>query len=121
MSPKLVYLEEGVRARTALKFILDFGITAVPVVDALHQPIGVVSLRDLVDPQKADDPVSKPARTINVDESIESAGRALASANVHHLVVVDEKGRAVGMISTIDVIRGLLGIDAAHPKAIERF
>jgi CBS-domain-containing membrane protein len=120
MNAKLVYLAEGNRPEVARKFILDFGITAVPVLDSDHKPIGVISLRNLADPRSPEPQVSKPAKTIGVNEPVSAAARALVDGNVHHLVVVAPEGRAVGMISTLDVIRAFLELPPSHPKAFDK-
>ncbi len=121
MNPKLVYLREGDRAALALQPILDFGITAVPVVDEDHRPVGVVSLRDLVDPKRQSARVSTPVEKIGIDAPIALAARAMTDADVHHLVVVDADGRAAGMLSALDIVRALLGVAAKHPRSIETF
>lgn len=121
MNPELVYLREGDRARLALQPILDFGISAVPVIDDDHRPVGTVALRELVDPKRHPDYVTTPAVTIAVDASIADAARALADHDAHQLVVVDVEGRAVGMLSALDVVRALAGLPARHPKAITTF
>ncbi len=121
MNPKLVSLREGDRARLALQPILDFGITTVPVVDEEHKPVGTVALRDLVNPKHHGDWVTTPAPTVAIDTAIVVAGRMLADSDLHQVVVVDADGRAVGMLSALDVVRALLGIPARHPAAIETF
>jgi len=121
MNPKIVYLREGTRPEVARKFIVRFGITAVPIIGPDERPLGVVSLRDLVDPAVTETRMSEPARTVGVDQPIGSAARALAEADIHHLVVVDAAGRAVGMLSALDVIRGLVGLEPKHPPAIGVF
>ena len=121
MNPKLVYLREGDRAAVALQPILDLGISAVPVVDDDHKPVGIVSLRDLVDPKRQASRMTELVVKIDLDASVVSAARALAEANVHHLVVVDAEGRAAGMISALDIVRALIGLEAKHPNPIESF
>ena len=121
MNTQLVYLREGDSAELALHPILKFHITAVPVVDEEHRPVGVISLRDLADPECRGHRVSSPVETISSDATITLAAIKFCDAEVHHLVVVDDAGRAVGMLSTLDVIRALLGVVAKHPKAIENF
>ncbi len=125
MNPKLVYLREGDRSKIALQPILEFGITAVPVLDDAHKPIGVVSLRDIVgrsDTKTAPrERMSEPALTIGIDAPILDAAHALARANVHHLVVVDANGCAAGMLSSLDVVRALIGLEAVHPEKTETF
>ena len=52
MNAKLLYIGQGDRLSLARRHILQFGVTAVPVLDETHRPVGVVSLRDL---QRGDD------------------------------------------------------------------
>ena len=121
MNPKLVYVREGDRADLALQPILDFGITAVPVLDEDHRPVGTVALRDLVNPKRRGEWITEPAATVAIDAPIDLAARTLAEDDAHQLVVVDADGRAAGMLSALDVVRALLGLAAKHPKAIDMF
>jgi CBS domain-containing protein len=103
-----------------LGMILTLGITAAPVVDEAGVPLGLVSLRNLARAQR-DEPVSKhmtsPAATVSVDTTVEQAGREMGQLSYHHLVVVDAVGTVVGFVSSLDVIRGLVGLPASHPPA----
>jgi CBS domain-containing protein len=121
MSSQLVYIREGDHTGIALKPIIEFGITAVPVVDDDHKPVGMVSLRDLLDSTRKDKRIDAPAFSVGIDASIEAAASAMADANVHHLVVVDSTGHAAGMISALDIVRALTGREAKHPASIEGF
>lgn len=107
MTPKLVYVEDGTRLRVALHPLIELGITSVPVLDSDHRPVGVVSLQDLVE-NPASASSTKPALQIEATASIDAAARRLADAAAHHLVVVDDDGRAVGMLSSLDVVRAFL-------------
>jgi CBS domain protein len=110
--------EESVEA--ALQAIIALGITGAPVVDPHGVPLGHVSLRDLVKDRAgttAGDRMTRPAATVSAEARIAEAARRLARSNYHRLIVVDESGRAVGMVSSLDVIRGLLGLPAPHPAA----
>lgn len=116
MNAKLLYIREGDRGSLARRHILEFGITAVPVLDDTHRPVGVVSLRDLE--REGDDVQPRgPALTVRDTDSVEAGARKLAESDVHHFVVVDDKGVAVGMVSSSDFIRALLGMEPRHPKA----
>jgi len=100
--------------------ILSLGITAAPVLDDDFMPVGVVSLRDLIGEVGAtavSDRMTSPAITVDKDATIQDAGRKLSEANVHRLVVVDERGRAVAIVSSMDLVRALLGIPTIHPAA----
>jgi CBS-domain-containing membrane protein len=117
MSRELLYLSQDARVDVARSHILDFGVTAVPVLDDEHRPIGVVSLRDLVH-GRGRPQMSSPAHTIPADTPVEQAARTVAETNMHHLVVVDTTGRAVGMLSALDLLRALVGLPAAPPRRV---
>ena len=121
MNSKLVYLRSGDRPEIALRSILEFGITAVPVLDDLGRPVGVVSIRDIVDSSKKGSRISPNVVSIGPEDSLETAARVLAEANVHHLVVVDATRRAIGMISAIDIVRAFVGLEPRHPESIASF
>lgn len=118
MNAKLLYLREGDRLTLARSKILELGITAVPILDDAHRPVGVVSLRDL-----HRDPVvvSTPVHTVPASTSVFDAARALGRLDVHHLVVVDARGVAVGMVSAVDIVRDLAGLEPRHPAAFDRY
>lgn len=103
-----------------LGMILTLGITAAPVVDEDGIPLGLVSLRNLAKAQR-EDPVSKhmssPAATITRETTVDEAGREMGQLSYHHLVVVDRLGKVAGFVSSLDVIRGLVGLPPSHPPA----
>jgi len=109
MSKQLVYLAEGARPGVAVREMLGRHITTVPVLDEAHVPVGVVALRDIVDKHHEAPHVSEPPKTVAIDAPIEDAARAMIDAGIHHLVVVDDDGKAAGMLSSLDVIRALVG------------
>jgi CBS-domain-containing membrane protein len=119
MNAKLLYIGENDRVSLAKRHILEFGVTAVPVLDETHRPVGVVSLRDLARDGDAVQP-SSSVTTVKATDSVEEGARKLAETEYHHLVVVDEKGIAVGMVSSVDFMRALLGLEPRHPKAFEK-
>jgi len=119
MNQHLVYLREGDRVDLARRPMADLGLTAVPVLDEEHKPVGVVSLRDLVDARDGT-ATSEPLRTVLASASIEEAARVLVAEDLHHLVVVDATGAAVGMLSSLDVVRALVRSPPKHPAAIDR-
>ena len=53
--------------------------------------------------------------------TIEEGAKKLAESDYHHLVVVDDKGVAVGMVSSLDFVRALVGLEPRHPDKFERF
>ena len=103
----------------ALDGILALAVSGAPVLDPEGRPIGTVSLRNLVGRRPGDrvaDRMTTPAVTAPESASVAEAGRLLAETGRHRLTAVDEQGRAVGVVSTLDVLRGLLGLPCVHPR-----
>jgi CBS-domain-containing membrane protein len=119
MNAKLLYVRDDDRLSLVRRIILQFGVTAVPVLDEAHRPVGVVSLRDCT--LDAEPKMSSPAKTVRADATIAEGARALADADVHHLVVVDERGVAVGMVSAVDFVRAFAERPSRHPAAFDRY
>ncbi len=119
MNSKLLYLRDGDRCSLARRHILDFGVTAVPVLDETHRPVGIVSLRDLERDGEDVKPTGDVVCVKDTDD-VTSAAKKLAESDFHHLVVVDDKGVAVGMVSSMDFLRALVGMPPRHPKAFEK-
>jgi CBS domain-containing protein len=120
MNPEVFTFRPDVRLDAALDAILEFGITAVPVLDDERRPIGVTSLRDLVR-EESEPRISAPAISISAGASIEHAARVLAESGRHHLVVVGSDGRAVGMISSLDLLRAIIGLPASYPATFPHY
>ncbi len=120
MNRKLLYIRAGDRLSLARGKILEFGVTAVPVLDDDHRPIGVVSLRDLAHAGEGKCE-SGPVRVLRGDASVDEGARTLAEYGLHHLVVVDADGVAVGMVSAIDFVRALVRLPVTHPQAFDRY
>jgi hypothetical protein len=59
--------------------------------------------------------MSRPAICVSISATIEQGARQLADMSLHHIVVVDGAGTAVGMLSTLDALRALLELPARHP------
>jgi hypothetical protein len=120
LNPELFGLRAGDSVANAILGILSLRITAAPVLAADKRPQGVVSLRDLVGAPHdgvVGDWMTRPAWTVSRDATIEEAGQRMAEHDVHHLVAVDGEGHAVGIVSSLDVVRALLGIPITHPAA----
>lgn len=118
INPELFSIGPEESVADALLAILALRITGIPVLDEEMRPLGVVSLRDLIGRSgkaRVGERMTRPAITIHRDATIHEAGRALSDANVHRLVVVDDGGRAVGVVSSMDVVRALLGIPVRYP------
>ncbi len=116
MNRELLGASPDTLAREALRLLREFAVGAMPVLDDERRPIGMVSLRDVAGRDEAvRDCMSKPAICVTESTSVDAAARRLAAMNRHHLVVVDGAGVAIGIVSTLDLLRALLGMPPHHP------
>ena len=123
-NPEMFVVRPEERAGDVLGYILALGISGAPVVDDAGKPLGMLSLRDLVGAPAhatAGERMTRPPLTVRDASSIEEAGRLMAETGYHRLVVVDAEGRSVGVVSALDVVRGLLGVPTIHPRAFPHF
>jgi CBS domain-containing protein len=98
-----------------------FGVSAVPVIDESHRPLGVVSEADLVAhwtdgaalaggrrakgcPVVAADLMTSPAITISASAPLVEAARLLRERNLRRLVAVHADGRVAGVVSRHDLL-----------------
>ena len=61
--------------------------------------------------------MTRPVACVAMSSTVEAAAEQMARGDRHHLVVVDGTGAAVGMLSTLDLLRALLELPARHPAA----
>jgi len=118
MNHELLALRPDLPVSEIRELFHSFGVGAAPVLDEARHPIGVVSVRDVLEGDGvAADRMSRPPLCIESSTSVEEAARRLASTDKHHFIVVDGTGAAAGMLSTLDLLRGILGMPARHPAS----
>lgn len=103
---------------SALSYILALGITGAPVIDDKGELIGVVSMRDLLQDRHGDtvgERMSTPVVVVSARAPITEAGKLIGETGYHRLVVMGAGGLPIGVVSSVDVVRGLLGLPAVHP------
>lgn len=119
MNPELFSVREHEQAEDVMRYLTALGITAAPVLDAKHVPIGFVSLRDFLrhgDTSTVGEIMSFPVDVVDADATVEDAADRLIEHNRHHLPVVDAYGRAIGFVSLLDIVRALRGHPVQHPE-----
>lgn len=93
--------------------VLDEKISAVPVLDEDGRPLGIITKSDLLlsavrgEVKTAREAMSSPASTIPQSAPLSLAAAQMAKLGFHRLVVVDGEGVAVGILSSMDVLRWL--------------
>lgn len=118
MNPELFSVEPEASRQDTLDFLLMLGVTACPVIDKAGKLLGVVSLHDLLPESgggRARDRLSVPAVTVVDHATVTEAAAKLSDHHVHRLIVVDDTGRAVGIVSAVDLVAALIGQPVTHP------
>jgi CBS domain-containing protein len=99
------------------EILAGFEISGVPVVDADERLVGVVSETDFVRLRGSSitstgwhgllvrDVMTTPAKTVTSWSTVADAARAMTAERVHRLVVVDDRGTPVGVLSGSDLVR----------------
>jgi CBS domain-containing protein len=133
-----------------VRILLDYGISAVPVVDEAGHVLGVVSQADLIEKEaaqarststaahrpvtwhsrtshtkahavSADTLMTGPAITISPDADLNSAALLMSKHNVKRLPVVDGEGRLLGVVSRGDLLVPYLRSDIEiHDEILNR-
>jgi CBS domain-containing protein len=124
MNRELMSLRRGEEIEHALSYILALAISGAPVVDDNGIPVGVVSFRDLLTRNAGGlvgDCMTSPAVTVKRSATIQEAARIFSERGFHRLIVVDDEGHAVGIVSVLDCVRGLTGMPASHPAGFPHY
>lgn len=108
MTADLVFCRSGESSAAARSMMLEREIHGLPVLDDLGNVIGIVTSHDLVDDdpdmETVNDVMSTNVATIDAGARITEAAAVMRDERLHHLVVVDGAGHAVGVLSTFDLL-----------------
>lgn len=142
MSNAVVRVQTGTRFKEIAHLLLEYDITAVPVVDAEDRPVGVVSEADLLQKmwgaRQETEPLgtavparaakawatdaaglmTSPAMCATEDWSVVEAARVMAEKGVKRLLVIDDEERLIGVVSRSDLLRVFLRTDHAIRREI---
>ena len=137
MSPKKIValrVEQMPSALDAAKMMMKNRVGSILIVDCDVEPVGIVTERDILKrvtalnklPKDiaAQDIMSRPVITIKAYDSIDTAATVMAEKRIKRLVVLEQDGSLVGVLSITDITRKLAQILAneynryGHLKAI---
>ncbi|MFB7917154.1 CBS domain-containing protein [Streptomyces sp. NPDC056061] len=146
MTRDVVRARRDLPFKEIVKLLSENDVTAVPVVDELDRPLGVVSEADLLrkssdqsDPSgltpiphieawerakaegaRAEEIMSAPAVCARPEWTVVEAARLMEVQNVKRLPVVDETDKLLGVVSRGDLLRIFLRRDQAIREEIDR-
>ncbi|MGW1605613.1 CBS domain-containing protein [Streptomyces eurythermus] len=145
MSRDVVRARPDTPFKELVRLLEENDVTALPVVDDLDRPMGVVSEADLLrkcaeqaDPtgrvpiphleawerakaegSRAEELMSAPAVCARAEWTVVEAARLMETQNVKRLPVVDEADRLLGIVSRGDLLRVFLRRDEAIREEID--
>jgi CBS domain-containing membrane protein len=92
-------------------------VKALPVVDAVGVLLGIVTLHDLYlleSGRRHDEPVrdfmTRNVLAVRPTQPMADLAYAFSDRGLHHLPVVDEMNRVIGMVTQSDVVATLFGL-----------
>lgn len=115
MSTEVFTIAANASIDEAARRLSELRISGAPVIEG-GRIVGVVSKSDLVDPENRAVNGGKPTvghvmmpmvYAVRPGDPAILAVRLMAEEGIHRVVVVDQGGKLVGIVSTMDVIRAL--------------
>lgn len=86
----------------------DNGVSCMPVVDSEQQPVGIVTVTDLLHDHADNKPLSQiigdKVYTVPRYGDVSLAARIMRNHKIHHVVVTEEK-QIVGILSSYDLLK----------------
>jgi CBS domain-containing protein len=101
----------------AVKLLVDQNLNVVPVTGEFGEPVGVLSVTDLlihvreslaadrVAPATVDTLMTPSIFTISADTPVDEIARDIVQSRVHHLFVTQADGTIMGVVHACDLLR----------------
>jgi CBS domain-containing protein len=120
MSRNVACVRRDLDAERVAELMVLNHLGCMPVVEEPGRPIGMITKLDLVQRMVALDGEQAGGLTmtagqlmmpmaiaLNERATIAHAAALMANEDIHHLFVVDDDGRLIGVVSTMDIVRWL--------------
>lgn len=113
MTREVVCVRDDLLVETAIKLAARRRLGCLPVVDRGGFPIGIVTKQDLLEAAANGDAleiqqVMMPiAFTLADRATVANAAAMMTLEGVHHVPIVGDDGRLVGVVSSLDIVRWL--------------
>ncbi|MBK7863692.1 MAG: CBS domain-containing protein [Archangiaceae bacterium] len=123
MSTAIITAGPWLSATRLVELLVDENVGAIPIVDDQHRPMGIVTRADVLEEDDfrsdaleltAAELMRQSPITIEPNTLIADAARIMARQRVHHLLVIDESGVLVGVVSSFDVVRWVADAQLLH-------
>jgi CBS domain-containing protein len=141
MTTSVISVKEDTPLKEVARLMVEHGISGLPVCDGQGRVVGVVSEADFILKETGDEPIphrrlrllgesastramrakkrattaaqamTSPAITVGPRGTIAAAARTMTSKGINRLIVVDDDGRAIGLVSRADLVRAYVRSD----------
>lgn len=122
---------EETTVHDAARYLRDHKVRSVGVLDASARLTGVVSQSDISDKVAAENKcpawmrvseiMSRDLITVRPEISLDECLRLMEKHDIFHLLVMDETGRYLGMISVADLLQVIASDEKARADMFEAF
>jgi CBS domain-containing protein len=114
MTSGALCVRETATLASAMALMVERSIGALPVVDADGRAIGILSKADVLrsllnarDGASVSDVMTTPVLSVHEEDPVDVVAAFMAYERVHHVPILDDHRRVVGMVSSLDVTRWL--------------
>lgn len=124
MATDLLLVTVGTPLPEAAAMLAEWRISGAPVVSRSGKPIGIVSRGDILDPRHqgvahaVEDVMTRVLYAVRPGDTLVSAARLMTAEHIHRVLVADEDGRLVGLVSAMDVVR-VVAESESHDAPLE--
>jgi CBS-domain-containing membrane protein len=115
MSHKVFTLSEQTSLEEAAWGLTANAVSGAPVRDHRGHLVGVLSKSDLVDPDRVNgeaptvaDAMTPALLALRADDPAMDAVKLMVADGIHRVIVVDDSGCLVGIVTPMDVLRALV-------------
>ncbi len=122
---------EEITVHDAARYLRDHKVRSVGVLDVASRLVGVVSQSDISDKVAAENKcpawmrvseiMSRDLITVRPEISLDECLRLMEKHDIFHLLVVEETGKFLGMISVADLLQVIASDEKARADMFEAF
>jgi CBS domain-containing protein len=113
MDPDFFFASQNDSIGQLLHDMADLGIGSAPVLDLAGHPMGMATVREIDGCRRVEelsDQLQQPVVSVHQNTPVDVAARTLAEQDTDVLVLVDDRGVAVGALRALDLLRAMLGL-----------
>jgi CBS-domain-containing membrane protein len=121
MTQAIVFLRTTQTLEQAWDAFHQHSVNGAPVLSPGGRLVGMVTTSDLADPRRrralepctVGDVMTKVIYAVRADDGVELATRLMIDQDIHRAVAVNDDGSIAGIVSPLDILRGLLRHEAS--------